>query len=282
MTEPLSYYWSTRLLHCPTGPLDCHAHPLQTFAGVRNGEFTAPEHDYPSYIEINLRVADERGLTASKTIKLEPRAVNISIASSPPGIELTAGLLQGPAPLSLTAIEGSHVLLSAPATAEVGGKTYTWKSWSDSGERAHTVVAAGPTTYTAVFKAEEESGEEEGGGGGKEEQPAGSQTPPPQPPVSPIPIIATPDPVVKLGGHPPKTTQNAMARFVFSTGATGAGFKCKLDKGAYKACRSPKTYKKLKPGSHSFAVVATAGGEQGKPAKFSWKVLKPKGPLVAA
>jgi glucose/arabinose dehydrogenase len=257
--EPLPYYWSTRLLHCPTGPLNCHAHPLQTFAGVRSGEFTAPEHDYPSYLEINLRVADERGLTASKTIKLEPRAVNIAIASSPPGIELTAGLLQGPAPLSLTAIEGSHVLLSAPQTAQLGGKTYTWKSWSDGGERIHTVLANTSGTITATYAGPPEPPTETSGGGPESKPPVQQEAP-----------------KAKVGSHPPKSTQSRTARFVFSANQNGASFKCKLDKGAYKACRSPKTYKKLKPGSHSFAVVAIAADEQGKPAKFSWKVLKPK------
>jgi hypothetical protein len=73
----------------------------------------------------------------------------------------------------------------------------------------------------------------------------------------------------------PATTRSTTARYEFS--AANSRFKCKLDKGAYRACRSPQTYKKLKPGSHSFAVVAIAGGKQGKPTKFSWKVLKPKG-----
>jgi glucose/arabinose dehydrogenase len=258
--EPLPYYWSTRLLHCPTGPLNCHAHPLQTFPGVQNAEFTAPEHDYPSYLEITLRVADARGLTASKTIKLEPRAVNISIASSPPGIELTAGLLQGPSPLALAAIEGSHVLLSAPQTAQVGGKTYTWKSWSDGGERIHTVLANTSGTITATYAGPPELPAETSAGGSESKPPVEQEAP-----------------KAKVGSHPPKSTRSRTARFVFSANQTGASFTCKLDKGAYKACRSPQVYKKLKPGSHSFAVVAIAVGVRGKPAKFSWKVLKPKG-----
>ena len=258
MNEPLSYYWSTRLLHCPTGPLNCHAHPLQIFAGVREGEFTAPEHDYPSYLEITLRAADDRGLTASKTIKLEPRAVNISIASSPPGIELTAGLLQGPSPLALTAIEGSHVLLSAPATAQVSGKTYAWKSWSDGGERIHTVLAKSSGMITATYAGAPGPPVETLGGGSESKPPEEA-------------------PKARVGSHPPKSTRSRTASFVFSANQGGASFKCKLDKGAYKTCRSPHAYKKLKPGSHSFAVVAIVGGMQGKPAKFSWKVLKPKG-----
>ena len=154
--EPLGYYWSTRLLHCPTGPSTCHGHPLQIFAGTRTGEFEAPEHDYPSYIEITLRVADERGLTTSKTIKLEPRAVTSTIASSPPGVELTAGLLQGPAPFPLSSVEGSHVLLSAPETYVSGDTTYAFSDWSDAGARIHTIVTeSGTTGYTAEYEAPE-------------------------------------------------------------------------------------------------------------------------------
>ena len=239
--------------------MNCHSHPLQIFAGVREGEFTAPEHDYPSYLEITLRVADDRGLTASKTIKLEPRAVNVSIASSPPGIELNAGLLQGPAPPSLTAIEGSHVLLSAPESAKIGGKTYAWKSWSDGGERIHTILAKTSGTITATYS---------GPPGLPLEAPGGSEPKPP---------IRRAAPKAKVGSHPPKLTHSRMARFSFSASVPGAGFKCKLDMGGYRTCRSPQAYKQLKPGSHSFAVVAIAVGEQGEPARFSWKVLKPKG-----
>jgi glucose/arabinose dehydrogenase len=81
INTPLSYYWDTRLLHCPTGPSSCHAHPLQIFAGLRSGEFLVPEHDYPSYLEIILRVADDRGLTARQVLKLEPRTVDLEINS---------------------------------------------------------------------------------------------------------------------------------------------------------------------------------------------------------
>jgi glucose/arabinose dehydrogenase len=263
MLEPLSYYWSTRLLHCPTGPLTCHGHPLQTFAGVRQGEFTVPEHDYPSYLEITLRVADSRGLTASKTIKLEPRAVNISIDSSPAGIELTAGLLQGPSPLALTAIEGSHVLLSAPETAQIGGKTYTWRSWSDGGERIHTVLAGASGAITATYAGPPETPSEvpaETPGGGSEPKPPAQQR----------------APKAKIGSHPPKLTPSRRARFDFAADTRGVSFRCKLDEASYKTCRSPKTYKQLRPGRHTFAVVAIIAGEQGVPAKFSWKVLTPK------
>lgn len=242
---PLPYYWSTRILHCPnpSEPTKCHAHPLQIFAGLRGGEFTAPEHEYPSYIEITLRVADKRGLTATKSIKLEPRTVNLSIASSPPGIEVTAGLQQGPSPLSLTAIEGSHLLLSAPATAQIGGKTYTWQSWSDGGARSHTVLAGKSATLEAFYATAE-----------------GKTGPPP--------------PSTRLRKHPPKSTHSRTAKFTFSSSEPGSHFRCKLDRKPAQGCRSPKTYKRLKPGKHTFKVWATAGGlTDPTPAKFAWKVL---------
>jgi glucose/arabinose dehydrogenase len=253
---PLSYYWSTRILHCPTGPTTCHTHPLQIFAGTRSGELFAPEHDYPSYLEITLRVADERGLTASKTIKLEPRTVNLDVRSVPPGVELTAGLAQGPSPLSVTAIEGSHLVLAAPGTAQLEGITYAFSGWSDGGTEVHTITANSSSTYTANY------------------------TRPPvivPPHEEPPPKGPSPPPLTQLRKHPPKSTSSTAAKFVFGADSAGATFTCKLDGKAKAACRSPKTYKGLKPGKHTFKVWATAGGTADTtPAKFSWKIVAPK------
>ena len=44
-----------------------------------------------------------------------------------------------------------------------------------------------------------------------------------------------------------------------------------------RSCRSPKTYRKLKPGRHAFKVWAVTGIlTDPTPAKFSWKILRPK------
>lgn len=256
LEEPLSYYWSTRLLHCPTGPTACHAHPLEIFSGVRTGEFLAPEHDYPSYLEITLRVADDRGLTASKTVKLDPRAVNLSLASSPPGVQLTAGLLQDNAPFTLTTVEGDHVLLSAPLTAQIGAETYTWRSWSDGGARSHSVLATGDASYEAVYSA-------------PEHPISGGESPPPAAKIRPQ---------TTLRRHPPKATRKGIAKFAFAASEPGSSFSCKLDGGSYKPCSSSKTYAHLKPGRHVLEVVAidAAGNPDPTPATFAWKVLRPK------
>jgi hypothetical protein len=94
-----------------------------------------------------------------------------------------------------------------------------------------------------------------------------------EPPPSPPTVGNT-----VLGSHPKKTIKTrkkkVKVKFSFSSNVAGATFKCKLDKGSFALCTSPKTYK-VKLGSHTFSVKAvTAGGTDPTPAKFSFKVKK--------
>jgi hypothetical protein len=54
----------------------------------------------------------------------------------------------------------------------------------------------------------------------------------------------------------------------------GATFHCKLDRGRWRTCRSPKTYRKLRPGGHTFRVRAidAAGNVDPTAAKRRWHV----------
>lgn len=262
---PLGYNWSVRLYHCPNPaePTKCHAHPLGTFAGVRHESFFAPDHDYPSHIDATVTYSDDRGLTATKTVSIFPRTANLTIASAPAGIELTAGLAQGFSPFTFTAIEKAHLVLSAPETATVGGTAYTWQSWSDGGARNHTITVEGAKTYTAGYAAGgPPSGGGSSGGGGPS---GGGEGTPPQVPQT------------KLGRHPTARTTKTTATFTFSSSLAAATFRCKLDGKPKAPCRSPKTYRKLKPGRHTFKVWATLGVlTDPTPVKLSWKVLPPK------
>lgn len=267
---PLAMHWGTRILHCPTSPDDCHSHPLQVFPGVDEGEVVAPEHDYPSFIEITFTVTDRRGLSASKTIKLAAKGVTLQIESQPPGIPLTAGIVSGPAPFNVAAIQNSPLTLAAPETAVLNGTTYAWQSWSDGGGRNHNITAASSGTYTATYaalpKEEPPAGEEPPSGG---DPPSKDPTPTPPSPDPPAVIPAT-----ALHKHPPKATRSTIAKFTFSSSAADATFRCKLDGKAIAPCHSPKVYKRLKPGGHTFKVWATAGVfTDPTPAKFSWKIL---------
>lgn len=84
-----------------------------------------------------------------------------------------------------------------------------------------------------------------------------------------------PETVITRG--PKAKTHATTAKFRFTSDMPGSTFECKLDKKPFKKCKSPKTYKGLKPGKHVFKVRAT--DKQGRvdpvPAKKKFRVLRP-------
>ena len=82
-------------------------------------------------------------------------------------------------------------------------------------------------------------------------------------------------PQTKIVKGPKAKTHSTTARFKFNSNESGSSFQCKLDKKPFKACKSPKKYKKLKPGKHVFKVRAIdkAGNVDGSPAKRKFTVL---------
>jgi CSLREA domain-containing protein len=87
----------------------------------------------------------------------------------------------------------------------------------------------------------------------------------------------TPDttaPKVTITKAPKAKSTSTTAKFKFKSNEAGSKFQCKLDKGKFKTCRSPKTYKKLKPRKHVFKVRATdKAGNVSKVAKRKFTVL---------
>lgn len=136
---------------------------------------------------------------------------------------------------------------------------------------AGTIVAATQTSETGATSelatataASESSG---GTGGGSQPCPAGGSgcqggTPDTTPPT------------VTITKGPKAKSTSTTAKFKFKANEAGSTFQCKLDKGKFKSCRSPKTYKKLKPGKHLFKVRATdKAGNVGPVAKRKFTVL---------
>jgi PKD domain len=140
--------WELVLQHCPS---NCHQHQLQTWPGVASGSFAAPDHEYPSYLELRLTATDAGGLTDTKTLRLDPKTVVLSFESAPAGLQLTVGGSSGTTPFTRTVIEGSNNSVSAPSPQTFGGTDYEWVSWSDGGAQSHNVVASGSSTYTAAY-----------------------------------------------------------------------------------------------------------------------------------
>jgi len=139
--------WQLTLQHCPS---TCHPHPL----GEVSGSFTAPDHDYPSYLELTLTVTDSGGATGTSTRRLDPETVVLTFNTSPTGLSLAVGASSQATPFSRTVIIGSINSVSAPSPQTQGATIYLFSSWSDGGAQSHDITApSASTTYGATYTA---------------------------------------------------------------------------------------------------------------------------------
>jgi hypothetical protein len=146
---PSALSWSLVLFHCPS---NCHTHPLQSYPGVAGGSFVTPDHEYPSYLELRLTATDSGELTDTKTVRLDPRTVNLTLSSNPTGRTLALNGRSAVAPFTRTVIEGSNNSIAAPSPQVAGSRTWTWLRWSDGGAPTHNLVASATGTRTATFR----------------------------------------------------------------------------------------------------------------------------------
>jgi PKD repeat protein len=140
--------WTLIMHHCPS---TCHTHIIQTFSGVASGSFAAPDHEYPSYLELQLTATDSKGLTDTESVRLDPKTVVLSFATAPSGLQLGVNTETATTPFSRTVITGSTNTLSAPTPQTSGGKTYAFSSWSDGGAQSHEIVANTNASFTATY-----------------------------------------------------------------------------------------------------------------------------------
>ena len=152
---PSALTWSVILHHCIT-QTNCHTHLIQTFTGVASDSFTAPDHAYPSWLEIQLTATDSGGLTSTASVRLDPRTVVLTFKTNPAGLKLTDLAVNSTAqaaPFSTTVVVGSNNSVSAPSPQAVNHSTYYFTSWSDGGAQSHVIVApATNTTYIATYR----------------------------------------------------------------------------------------------------------------------------------
>ena len=142
--------WSLILHHCPSG---CHTHLVQTFDAVASGSFAAPDHEYPSFLELQLTATDLAGLQASWSVSLQPKTVVLSFKSSPVGLALAVGTkatdrdtFQRDRDPGL----GDH-LDGLPGPNVEAATIRLREGWSDGGVQSHTITASTSATYTATY-----------------------------------------------------------------------------------------------------------------------------------
>ncbi|GMU08585.1 PQQ-dependent sugar dehydrogenase [Corallococcus caeni] len=138
--------WTITLRHCTSGT--CHTHPYSTSTGA-TGSFTVPDHGDEVHFDIKLTAMNSTGLTSSRLITVDPQLVQVTLQTSPPGLELVFDGTSGPAPRVRPVIVGSTHTLGALSPQG----TFEFREWSDGGAAEH-VIQAGPsdTSYTAVFE----------------------------------------------------------------------------------------------------------------------------------
>ncbi len=148
--------WQVLLHHVPVGGTE-HTHPLASGTGVSlTFAFPAPEDldaTQGSWVEAILQATDSAGASASVTRRLDPVRVAVTLATTPPGLQVTLATpsdltrtLVGPG--TVTSWQGWVLTIGAPSPQ--GNRRF--RSWSDGGAQTHTVVTpASATTYTASF-----------------------------------------------------------------------------------------------------------------------------------
>ena len=87
----------------------------------------------------------------------------------------------------------------------------------------------------------------------------------------PPPVYRSP----KIKKRPAKETKSRRAKFVFAA-AAGLRFQCRIDNKKFRRCHSPRTYKHLKLGKHTFRVrpIDRAGAQVAKATVFKWHIIK--------
>jgi glucose/arabinose dehydrogenase len=126
--------WLLVMQHCPSG---CHAHVLQSWSGLASATFSAPDHEFPSHIELVLVAVDSSGIRRTTSVRLDPETVRLTLQSQPPGLPLSVGLDTFVAPVGRELIAGGRTSLSAAPIELLGGNAYAFVGWSSGQPATH-------------------------------------------------------------------------------------------------------------------------------------------------
>ena len=138
---------------------DTHTHPfLGPVNGSRNGTFTIPQTGHPEdnvFYRITLTVTDNTDRTHSVSRDVMPNKTNLTLATSPSGLQVTLNGQPRTTPYDFVSVVGIEHQINASTPQTLTGQTYNFQSWSNGGARSQTITApASNRTYTATFSAD--------------------------------------------------------------------------------------------------------------------------------
>jgi glucose/arabinose dehydrogenase len=150
---PSALTWTLIIHHCTT-PTTCHIHDIQSWSGVSSGSLNAPDHSYPSYLELQLTATDSAKVSTTTSVSLQPKTVDLTFTSVPSGLSLAVDGIASTTPFTRTVIQKSANSLSATSPQTLNGNGYAFSRWSDGGAATHNIDApTSSATYTATYTA---------------------------------------------------------------------------------------------------------------------------------
>lgn len=150
--------WTVLLHH------DTHVHPFLGPVSGNGVTFIAPAPEDlaaagNSYLEVQLTATDLAGAQSTVSRDLQPRKVDLTFTTVPPGLELTVSGTSITGPQTLTSWQGWTLSASAPSWQAGGAHGYAFSSWSTgSGNPVAIDTPAAPATYVATYQASTVSG----------------------------------------------------------------------------------------------------------------------------
>jgi PKD repeat protein len=139
--------WDVVMLHCPA---DCHEHLVESFTG-ETGTFDAPDHPYPSHLELRLTATDTHGTRRTASVEIEPTTKTVSIASSPTGVPVSLGGDPVTSPSTTTVLENGEVTVTPPLAPTIGGTRHRFWAWADATARIRNLTVADDISLTATY-----------------------------------------------------------------------------------------------------------------------------------
>jgi glucose/arabinose dehydrogenase len=136
---------------------DTHTHPfVPPTSGATSGSFVVPNTGETAtnvFYRIHLTVRDSSGFTHSTFRDVLPRTSTLTLQSSPSGLQLTLDGIPLTAPDSFPSVVGMRRTLGVISPQTLGGRSYSFRRWSDGGAATHVITTpSANTTYTATFR----------------------------------------------------------------------------------------------------------------------------------
>jgi glucose/arabinose dehydrogenase len=143
-----SLQWQVSMIHLS------HVHDLTGLTGAQTSFTAGTDHDANSHYRVTLVATDSAGRRSdTKVVNIYPRAINLTLGSSPPGAQVTYGGSTSEAPRTQASAIGFVASMSAAQIFTSVGTTYEFAGWSDGVlDRARDfTIPSTDTTLTALY-----------------------------------------------------------------------------------------------------------------------------------